>query len=91
MGQGKRLDGDPVSAGRVPTATVALVAADLLQAIAPLDPGGDFMRARESFEYFKEKGQSTVPYEFHRYVMRQAVSLAWELVEMVEEQRPEGM
>lgn len=71
-----------------PTATVAMIAAGLLQQMSPMDEGSDFNRARAYYQEVKAKGESTTSYEFHRHRMAQAVSLAWELVEMVDDMRP---
>lgn len=73
-----------------PPATVAMIAAEFLKQMSPMDEGSDFNRARSYYLEVKAKGESTTPYEFHRYRMAQAVSLAWELVEMVEDMRPES-
>lgn len=79
---------DKKSPQNAPTATVAIIASGLLSQMSPMDEGSDFARARSYYLEVKAKGENTTPNEWHRYRMQQAVSLAWELVEMVDDMRP---
>ena len=72
-----------------PTATVAMIATEILKSAHPLEPGSDFQLARDGYLTMKAKGHDMTPYSWHRHELGRAVSLAWEIVEMVEEMRPD--
>lgn len=72
-----------------PTGTIALVAVEILKSMHSLDEGGEYQRARDSYFLMKEKGHNLTPYSWHKNEMAKAVGLAWEIVEMVDEMRPE--
>lgn len=76
----------PIPAG------LGLMAAEILKGMTSLDPGSDFMRARDHLQTMKDHGATgaaLLPYQFHEHLIRKAAGIAWELHQALEEIRPD--